>query len=137
MQNLQNKLNIVYIKDDQSFHENFNFKNIFNNKILSSLPIINNNSYFTESGSMNIRKNYLEGFKPKKDKRNRNKIESKVISNHSRIKNLSFDLKKSNENILFLLKKINFNKSNINQHINSVNKGLFIDNNSSIKKNSK
>ena len=137
MQNLQNKLNIVYIKDDQSFHENFNPKNIFNNKILSSLPIINNNSYFTESGSMNIRKNYLEGFKPKKDKRNRNKIESKVIGNHSRIKNLSFDLKKSNENILFLLKKLSFNKSNINQHINSINKGLFIDNNSSIKKNSK
>ena len=120
--NIINKINkgsndIPHSEVHQSINGDINQRKKFKNKILY-LPIIKNNSYFWEKNPDDIHKRYLEGFKPKEDKKIRHKIKSNHINNGLNIKNLSFDQIKSDENILLLVKKIKINNSKRNKIIN-------------------
>ena len=119
--NIINKINkgsndIPHSEVHQSINGDINQRKKFKNKIL--LPIIKNNSYFWEKSQDNIHKRYLEGFKPKEDKKIRHKIKSNHINNGLNIKNLSFDQIKSDDNILLLVNKIKINNSKRNKIIN-------------------
>jgi len=122
---------ILNDKVHKSFNENINPKKNIKNKILY-LPIIKSNSYFYEKSPINIHKGYLEGFKPKEDKKIRHKIDSSGNNKGLNIKNLSFEQnQRDDDDILLLVNKVKIFNSNKKNIIND----NFFNNDLSIKRN--
>ena len=131
---IKNNNEIKTIKENQSLGEKVNYQiNINNNKNKLFLPMIKKNICFSDRSPLNNQKNYLEGFKPKEDKKIRNKISSKDI-NKLNIKFLSLNNKKSEDKIFAILKKIKIIDKYINNQNNLLNDDLF-DNDSFNKNN--
>ena len=121
----QINLNNLSIKGTQTYIRR-NFPKLNNNKKkLISLPIINKTLCFTERSALDNHNKALEGFKPKEDKRLRNKIRTKGINNKLNIKYLSLTDRKNQDDILSLLKKIKMDNTNFKNKNNIIDNHLY------------
>ena len=119
--------NHLYNKESKTLCKKDIPKINFDNKLLS-LPIINKNICFSER-PINLNKKSLEGYKPKEDKKIRNKIETKFNNGETNlnIKYLSLNQKNNPDSLLYLLKKIKI-KENNNYKNKLINEDLFNNN---------
>ena len=126
--------NHIYIKESKIVRKKDIPKINFDDKLLS-LPIINKNICFSDR-PINLNKKALEGYKPKEDKKTRNKIETKFNNNgetNLNIKYLSLNQKNNPDNLLYLLKRIKIKESN-NYKNKLINEDLFNNNSFTNKK---
>ena len=134
MKKIQNKINEDNLSKNE--HHSFNQKIIpkinLDNKLLF-LPKINNTKCITDREGLNIIKSSFEGIKPKRFTKMRNKIKLKETNIGLKIKYLSYNQRKTKDNLFYLLKKIKTNGISIKNQRNLINDELFENDSSNLK----